>query len=651
MLAIILNILVFICLGLGIFLSYKRGVKKSLIHLAITLSCLIITIFISSPITRAILNIQVGVSEAGEVITLDSYLCSLLVNDSSSILNPFFSSVASAVVGPVVFLALFLLFYIVFEVVYILVDKFYLSKKPALQEAKQTKKYGMIVGAVECLMLTLLVFMPMTTLTTTVQDLTTTSAETSETNSTVSSVLKENLPEQVMTFVEFYNVSPLGVLTNWGELNEPISNTVSPVYIGETKVSLKQDIAPLVKDYDQIVDAVSEEEIDYISLKEVADDIIDSKVFEAVENEIYNITENKEEFVKSLNLDSTLSRTLEETLTNFEARFKEEDFDFKSYVKENVEIALEELEKGINFQNIKSFFDYANANNLTEIFKDEIISSLCDALESIGKLPLLREFFPFVQFTFDLLPSFVTDVVDVFYLDTYEDAVAVIPYVVNVIEDLNSVKFSDTNQTLLQVFISNDTSFMQKFINSDVASEVLFNMASCQSLRNMVINTFNRVDQSVSNLLTNYEENFNSRQLLDTISFNDTEEVLSEFMSRVVNQTDDIVEFARSFLNNKVDLSDGKILDNLKENIKKFYNFEEGESQSVFNNLFKNIINYFSGIILKEDGTPAFSQYQEFNTQLESQFALISEEEKIYGEDSIYLTISYEEIFKIIKSF
>ena len=152
----------------------------------------------------------------------------------------------------------------------------------------------------------------------------------------------------------------------------------------------------------------------------------------------------------------------------------------------------------------------------------------------------------------------------------------------------------------------------------------------------MVINTFERVDASVGNLLTSFDADFDIGQLLDTISFSDTEDVLSEFMNRVTQQTDDIVAFARNFINDEVDLSDGKILDSLKENIIKFYDLQDGKSQSVFDNVFKNIINYFSGIIVKEDGTPAFSKYREFNEQMVSQFALVPEENQIYGEDSIY---------------
>lgn len=648
MIAILLNIFVFAALALGIFFSYRRGVKKSLIHLALTLVCLIVTLLISAPISRAILNIQIGVSDLGDIITLKNYITSILVNDSSSILSPFFSSVASAVIGPIIFLVLFLILYIIFEIGYALFNKFYLSKQPILQEAKPIKKFGIIVGTVECLMLTLLVFMPMTSLTTTVQNLSTTNI-TSE-DSTTSNVLQENIPEPVLNFIECYNASPLGVLTNWGSLNEPISNTISPVYIGETKVSLTQDIAPLIIDYNKIMDAISTDKVDYSSIREVADGIIDSRVFDALENEFRHITTDKEEFVASLNIDPALRYAVSDTLTNFEVKFAEGDFDFKSYVKENLHIALDELEKGLSVGNIIQFVDYAFANNLDELFKDDMISTLCDTLETVGELPLLKEGFPFIEFFMDMVPSFVTDVINVFYIDSYETAVCTIPYIVNIIEDLNSVKFADTNQTLLQVFVSNDTTFMEKFINSDVASSVLYNMASCQSLRNMVINTFERVDASVGNLLTSFDADFDIGQLLDTISFSDTEDVLSEFMNRVTQQTDDIVAFARNFINDEVDLSDGKILDSLKENIIKFYDLQDGKSQSVFDNVFKNIINYFSGIIVKEDGTPAFSKYREFNEQMVSQFALVPEENQIYGEDSIYLTVNYAEIFKIIKS-
>ena len=78
MFAVLLNVLVIIGLGLGLFYSYKRGLKGSLVHFAIILTSAIIAIFITSPITHAILGINVGTSSTGEIITLNNIYTLLL---------------------------------------------------------------------------------------------------------------------------------------------------------------------------------------------------------------------------------------------------------------------------------------------------------------------------------------------------------------------------------------------------------------------------------------------------------------------------------------------------------------------------------------------------------------------------------------------
>ncbi len=649
MFAVLLNVLVIIGLGLGLFYSYKRGLKGSLVHFAIILTSAIIAIFITSPITHAILGINVGTSSTGEIITLNEYLYSFIIQNGSVASNPLVTSITSAILGPIVFLVLLILLYAIFEVAYILISKFWLKKAMAMKEPKSLKKYGLIVGAVECLLITLLAFMPLTTLTTTVQELSISSDTTTESDSSISSILNNNLPPMLSEFVDYYNASPVGVLTNWGTLNEPIFSTVSPIYAGDTKLSLKEDLVPLAKDYDKVVNSINDEnEIDYSVLHEVADNILDSKVFTALENELIKITNNKEEFVSSLNLDIALTNTVTDVLTNFENKFKEKDFNFKEYIGNNIDIALNELENNIDLQNISSFIEGIVTNNINLVFNNENISAACLLLESVVKLPIIEELFPIAILGMNQLPAFVTDIVDIYYLDTYENTLSEVPYLTNVVRALSSVTDVESNQTLLQILISSDTTFMQKFLNSSVAESVIQNMASSKSLNNLVINVFERMDNSLYNSLQNIDGNFNKNELSSTIGFDDSEAIIREFMTKVSLQANDIVTLANVLVDKTVNFESGEFLNTLKEYIIKNFNFQTQKSDSVFATLFENITNYFNGTVLKADDMPVFTKFEEFNSLIDNNFEQVPEEDKIYGELSKYLCVDYMEIFNAL---
>ena len=643
MLAILLNILVFIGLGLGIFYSFKRGLKRSLVHFSIVLLSCIIAIFITSPITHAILGIKVS-STNGDIISLYELIYSSIIQSSAGS-NILTTNLTSAILGPFVFLALLIILYAIFEVGYILVSKFWLKKSNYMQEPKNYKKYGLIVGVVECLLITLLAFMPLTTLTTTVQELSI-SDTTSESKSSISSILNNNLPPTLTEFVNFYNSSPVGVLTNWGTLNEPIFSTVSPIYAGDTKLSLKEDLVPLAKDYDTIVNTIDNEtEINYETLHDVTKNILNSKVFSALQNELVKIIDSKEEFVESLNLDRALSNAVTDILTNFEYKFESQKFNFKDYMGENIEILLNELENNIDLQKINEFVEGVLSNNTSLVFEKDTINAMCQALESIAKLPLLEELFPYAEFWLEQIPAYITDYLNTDYLDTYENTIGEIPYLTNVIRALSSVKDENTNQNLLQILISSNTGFMQKFLSSDVANIVIYNMASSKSLNNLVINIFERMDNAVYSSLQAIDGNFNKNELSSTIGFDDTQTVLTEFMQRTSQQAVDLASFANAIIDKNIDFSSGEFLNLVKQNIIEHYNLQTQTSESVLTTIFENIINYFNGTVLKGDDTPVFTMVEEFNALVDNAFKNVPEEDKIYGELSKYLTIDYVEIF------
>ena len=110
------------------------------------------------------------------------------------------------------------------------------------------------------------------------------------------------------------------------------------------------------------------------------------------------IIDSKEEFVESLNLDRALSNAVTDILTNFEYKFESQEFNFKDYIGENIEILLNELENNIDLQKINEFVEGVLSNNTSLVFEKDTINAMCQALESIAKLPLLEELFPYAEF-------------------------------------------------------------------------------------------------------------------------------------------------------------------------------------------------------------------------------------------------------------
>ena len=278
-----------------------------------------------------------------------------------------------------------------------------------------------------------------------------------------------------------------------------------------------------------------------------------------------------------------------------------------------------------------------------------LILGVSNALESAIKLPIVEELFPYILYLFELMPATVTDILDTYYLDTYDSLKTDAPHIINTIRGLATSVDTSTNQNLLQILLSNDTTFMQKFVNSDKAGDVLKSMAESNSLRNLVINAFERMDDELLTSLQAVNENttINERQIAETISFSNSESEQNTFLDKVSEQSFDIITIARIMLNKEIDLNSGQFLDLLKENVIKYFDFTENTSNSVFNTIFRNIIAYFDGTILDSlENTPAFNKSNEFNALLNNAYNNVPEEQKIYGEYSIYLTVSWSEIFE-----
>lgn len=651
-LVIILNILVVALLALGMFLSFRRGLKHSLVHFCFIVAACLVAMLITSPITNALLDIGVGVDDSGNAITLESYIYSNLtpIFDTSNTLNTFSSSIVSAVIGPVVFLIVVAISCVIFEIVYHIINKYCLNKSPYMQEQKSTKKYGIVIGMIECCFLFVLAFMPMTSLTTTVKELAISQDNATESEFSISNIINNKLPAEITDFVDYYNSSPLGVLTNWGNLSDAVFDTVSPIYAGDVKISLKQDLVPVAKEYDKAVNAINDTtNIDYQSLREAASSILDSKAFmTVVEGGILDILDNKEAFATSLNVDRTMRLVIIDTLTNLENTIAQDNFDLDAYIKQNVNIALYELENNININSISTFINAILTGDSETFYSANMVNNICNAIEGVSKLSVAKDLFPFISFWINQIPAAITDFIDINYLDTYQNTITELPYIINVIKALSNSTDTSTGKNLLETVLSGDTAFMQKLVNNANASDIFQNMASSMTMRNIVINAFERMDNALASALSSINITINNHQLTSTIGFDDTEDIVEAFMQKASSQATDIIAVAKIMIGaGNLDITNGQLVDMLKQNLIKYYDPTQNVSNSVFTTIFQNIIDYFEGNIQQSNSdAPAFDKSEQFIALLNEAYAKVPETDKIYGEYSIYLTVSWADIFE-----
>ncbi len=285
-------------LALGLAIGLIRGAKRSAVHFAFVIVSFVLAFFITTPIAGAILNIKFNLD--GGSYTLSQYIIKMINFDLSNygVAQEFITKLPVALVSPILFIVLSLVCYFVFDIIYLIVARLVFGKKKKDFENKKPHRiFGGAIGLVEGFLFMVLLFAPLTSLTSTVQDIayvkTTAQAQAEEVSDdnhlkTIGSLASENLPPEVMDVLKAYNNSVLGKVTGAGGIDDLLFDGLSQVQVHGKTITIRKELLAGTKIYDnfvQIYNNFQDENFDVIKLSAIKQNLstfLDGELFRTV---------------------------------------------------------------------------------------------------------------------------------------------------------------------------------------------------------------------------------------------------------------------------------------------------------------------------------------------------------------------------------
>ena len=259
---LILNIVFAVFLVIGFLLGLK-GLKKSGVRFTCFIVAILIALFITPVVSKAVMNIQVTVDSSK--ITLNDYVLQMInsvpeIGDITSksptiqkLISNFPIMIGNIFVFVILSYILSFLSWIVYLVFASVINKNYKAKAENGNKIKKHRLFGGLIGAFQALLLVGITFLPVCGFANIINQIQNTASaemvETVETNAT-SKLLDENLPEEVKVIIDAYNSSALSAVGNIFGLGDKLFNDIASVKVDDTKIALRDEIINLSKVYD-----------------------------------------------------------------------------------------------------------------------------------------------------------------------------------------------------------------------------------------------------------------------------------------------------------------------------------------------------------------------------------------------------------------
>ncbi len=633
---ILINIIFFILLGLGIFLGWKRGLKYGAVHCGFVVMSIIFAFVISAPISKAILRIPVA-TENGQGVTLMQNLARFLSGamQSSATLDSGITGIAAVIVFALVVIVVSLLCYIVFEIGYQLLKKFYLKKQQCFKNNEKTRNYGMIFGFFEMFVFTAFLFMPLTSLFGAAGSLL-----NQDKNSSVGSFVNANVPATIVEACNVYNVSPMAkIVTLWG-LDDCIYDGFASI---GTNISYKNDVLGTINNLSDGINNFGEN--DFAGLKENLNNIFDLPYLKNNLNRVVSeFIANKEKFVTSFGDGYDLQEALAQTLDNFDAKLRDANYFVADVTKASLSNIVDGLQIVMENDVLSKVAESSASANYGPLMTSQFLQTVADAIAEIVKMPIADEVFPVVKYVLTTIPALLKNYLDLDCLTSADVARQEINLACQSIVELAKIDEQE-HSTLLPALMLGKGDFYQELINASGAEHRFEALASSKCLSRLILSTFHTLDRAVSKQIKgiNSDIYIKDSDFAFSISYFETVENKNAFIDLFASQVDDFVTVAQCVKTNSEEPDFLITLtDMLQGQMAKHY--QNGSVDSVYKNMFSNLIRFFSGEIKQKTGEPAFEQCDEFNRRVEEAFAKLSE--YAYPVQDKYYFLSYSEILQ-----
>ena len=481
---LIISFVFVLILVIGFLIGFWRGVRRSAVSCAIGLVGVVIAFFITPPITNAIMRISVPYEET--TVTLSQYIVEMLKQnaDIAALIenNPNLSTLIerlpSAVGNVVVFLVVSALVMLVLYIVYKIIAVTCLKRK---EDQKMYRTWGGVIGLVKAFVITIFVFMPISSLFGLVSDITyrsdiyaqttiennqpnasaqdgeqtTQENETSQTEDNRSAI-GQLLPAEVVNIINGLNDSFFFKMEGAVGLDDAMFDYLSSVEVNGETLHLRQEIISYANVYDvamQISEISSSSvhtfaELDFDKLEVYLNDILDGTLFRQIVVEIVQDI--------ALNYENYSSIIPAEQLEEYKVLFDDIANGFQEAMTDNVNGAIDYLKNDFN-RLFQTFKELAKSGVIDQIMAQEEVS---------------------VQTILDMLventTAFSNSVGNIFSMNILRDGFNFIfnNFVVNAVEGLDEI-VADTSSWQDEDWNNLSAQFVTVISNfSDVASQV-----------------------------------------------------------------------------------------------------------------------------------------------------------------------------------
>ncbi len=579
---IISFVFVFILI-IGFLLGFWRGVRRSAVSFGIGVAGVIVAFFVTPLITNAVMQISVPYEDGS--VALNQYLLEMLLQDQqiASLVenNPDLTSLVEALPGAianvVVFIIATILIMLVLYIIYKIIAVTCLKRK---EDQKMYRTWGGAIGLVKAFVITLFVFMPVSSLVGLVGEISaqndiyikkeinnngqnTLSAaqaneEQDQQNQETSNVLSQYIPAEAIEIIDAVNNNFLFKMCGAVGLDDAMFDYMSSIDLNGEKLYLRQEIVSYVDVYDvamQISQIPSSDktfaQLDFDKLEIYLGNVLDGTLFKQIFTEtIAQVIEDYQsysdllgqEFVEEYGeLFDKISQSLNELQENASGVSEY----FTQDINKLFEIFKTLSQNGVLDQ-ITSLTE-ANAKDIVQILANNT-SALSSSVNSLLQMNVLHDGFDFIVNT--ALPQLIEGVGEV-VSDTADWADAqwqeLSTQLTNAITDLSEVlKQVDISAVLedpTSLLSKDDTtnietalSSLGKFVDDVLEISVLQDSAGNSIFKNLMEqNNFVLPESSVTDndgqqiVLTTYQQYFEfMSQSLQEIKNNDLYGLLTQ---------------------------------------------------------------------------------------------------------------------------
>lgn len=341
----------FIIIG-AVMAGMRKGLVRSTMSLGLLIVFIVVAGLITAPITSAILGVDVSflnVEYNGQIATnLTDVVKALLFSisnveaaaNASPALMQLIENIPYVVISLVVFTILTWIFWFVSFIVYYIIQKFALrssrierkikkqqklekkamkrgevvqsQNQAVLQKPKRSRLLGAVVGLVQGIVLSFVLFFPVSSVCGIVGDLTATSnqvaveAAQSEENLNQKSgdLIRYYVGDNVLQYFDSYNNTFVSKFVAMGGLNYTVFDEITKINIENKDVRIRQEVYSIVNTYDELMDIFNFgkdssgwKDLDFKGIKSSLDNLMDSNLIStlvpelmpyALENYVYS---------------------------------------------------------------------------------------------------------------------------------------------------------------------------------------------------------------------------------------------------------------------------------------------------------------------------------------------------------------------------